>query len=472
MTAMAPDHPADPAADRHGADPRRTGSAPWLVVSRPAGRAEDPGPRTGRVLLVVGAATVVVLLVVAVVGVLAARKLAEREAVNDAANRADLLADAVVQPALRDSLPGGDPAAASVLGGVLHDYLASSSLVRIKVWTRDGRVVYSDEPRLLGRTFALDKEELAVFARPRTVAEVSDLTQPENVYERGMGRLLEVYRPVWTPDGTPLLFETYSPYDEVGTRSTELWRGFAGVTVSSLLLFAALLTPVVWRLLGRLRRAQRQREALLERAVEASDDERRRIAGTLHDGVVQELAATSFAVSGAAARADRAGADELGEELRTSAATLRGSIGGLRSLLVDIYPPSLESGGIGDALHDLAAGLRSRGLDVEVVVAPDVALDAEQERLVFRVARECLHNVRRHAAAAHVRITLARAGHDVVLGIEDDGVGFDPGQVLSRPAEGHFGLRVLADVASDAGAELAVSSRPGEGCRWRLRVPS
>jgi signal transduction histidine kinase len=441
-------------------------------VSRPATAVEEPAPRTGRLLLTVGAATAVVLLVVAVVGVLAARKLAEREAVNDAANRADLLADAVVQPALRDTLPTGDAAAVAAVGAALHDYLASSSLVRIKVWTADGRVVYSDEPRLAGRTFALDDEELAVFARPRTVAEVSDVSQPENVYERGRGRLLEVYRPIWTPDGTPLLFETYAPYDEVDTRAAQLWRGFAGVTVSSLLLFAALLTPVAWRLLGRLRRAQRQREALLERAVEASDDERRRIAGTLHDGVVQELAATSFAVSGSAARADRAGSTSLGEELRASAATLRGSIGGLRSLLVDIYPPSLQSAGLGDALHDLAGGLRSRGLTVEVEVAAGLVLDAAQERLVFRIARECLHNVRRHAAAQRVRISLTRVGRQVVLEITDDGVGFDAAQVLASPEEGHFGLRVLADVASDAGAELAVSSRPGAGCRWRLRVPA
>jgi signal transduction histidine kinase len=472
MAAMTPEPRADPAADHHGADPSPAGSAPWLVVSRRADDAGDPVPRTARLLLTVAAATVVVLVVVAVVGVLAARKLAEREAVNDAANRADLLADAVVQPALRDTLPGGDRTAAGVLGDVLREYLASSSLVRVKVWTRDGRVVYSDEPRLVGRTFPLDEEEQAVFAAPRTVAEVSDLGQPENVYERGQGRLLEVYRPIWTPDGTPLLFETYAPYDEVDTRAAQLWRGFAGVTVSSLLLFAGLLTPVVWRLLGRLRRAQRQREALLQRAVEASADERRRIAGTLHDGVVQELAATSFAVSGAAARADQAGVPALAEELRSSAATLRGSIGGLRSLLVDIYPPSLESAGLADALEDLAGGLRSRGVTVVVEAQPGMALTSAQERLVFRVTRECLQNVRRHAAARHVRVALAPESGGAVLTIDDDGAGFDPARVLAAPEDGHFGLRVLSDVATEAGAELAVSSRPGAGCRWRLRVPA
>ena len=54
-----------------------------------------------------------------------------------------------------------------------------------------------------------------MLASPTTHAEVSDLTRPENRYERGRGKLLEVYRPVWTPSGQPLLFETYSPYDSV-----------------------------------------------------------------------------------------------------------------------------------------------------------------------------------------------------------------------------------------------------------------
>jgi signal transduction histidine kinase len=390
--------------------------------------------------------------------------------VNDAANRADLLAEAVVQPALRDPLAEGDSAAAAAVGAAVDDYLESSSLVRVKVWTRAGRIVYSDEARLIGRSFTLDEEELSVFDRPRTRAEVSDLAGPENVFERGQGRLHEVYRPIWTPDGTPLLFETYSPYDEVDARAAELWRGFAGVTISSLLLFAALLTPVLWRLLARVRRAQGQRLALLQRAVEASDDERRRIAGTLHDGVVQELAATSFTLAGAAARADAVAGRPLGDELRAAAGTLRGSIGGLRSLLVDIYPRSLERGGVAEALEGLATGLRSRGVDVVVEVDAGLRLAPADERLVFRIARECLQNVRRHAAAQQVRVALVRLSHETVLEVADDGVGFDPARAV--PADGHFGLRVLADIASEAGAELAVSSRPGGGCIWRLRVPA
>ncbi|MDH2416864.1 sensor histidine kinase [Nocardioides sp. CER19] len=444
---------------------------PWLAVSRPRDPSDhgDGGPV--RVLLPVVVAALAVLVLVSVVGSYAARHLAEREAVNDAANTTDLLARAVAQPALTDGILTGDPAAAAKLSAALHDYMPASSVIRVKLWSRDGEVVWSDEPRLIGAVFPLGGEEREVLQHPATRADVSDLDEPENRYERGNGRLLEVYRPVRTPDGTPLLFETYSRYDTVTARSGQLWRGFAGVTISSLLFFAVLLTPLLWRLLGRLRRAQRQREALLEKAVDASQEERRRIAGTLHDGPVQELAATSYAVSGAAARLAATGDTATATELDHAAGTLRSSIGSLRSLLVDLHPPGLETAGLRSALGDLAAGLRPRGIHVDVDVDDELALTTEQERLVYRVARECLHNVRRHAAATRVALSLRQTAEGVVLEVADDGVGFDPAQVLADPPHGHLGLRVLADVASDAGADLAVASAPGLGCVWRLRLP-
>lgn len=464
----------DPAPAEHpdGATRERRGSAPWVVVSRSPGVTETDVPGPARLLGIVAVAAVLVLLLSVLVGVFAARKLAERQAVNDAANTADLLAEAVVQPALTDTLPTGDPAAVAALDVALRDYVDSSTLVRVKVWARDGRIVYSDEPRLIGRQFTLDQEEQEVFSRPRTRAEVSDLDKPENQFERGRGRLLEAYRPVWTPSGTPLLFETYSPYTDVDRRAGQLWRGFGGITVSSLLLFAALLIPLVWQLLTRLRAAQRQRERLLERAVVASEDERRRIAGTLHDGVVQELAATSFSIAGAAARASASGEATLAADLEGSAGALRTSIGGLRTLLVDIYPESLETAGLRDVLRDLAGTLRARDIEVHLTLPDnDPGLGPDGDRLVFRIVHECLQNVRKHASAAHVWLTLETYADRVVLEVADDGVGFDPVAALEQPPEGHFGLRVVADVATQAGAELAVSSAPGAGCRWKLTVP-
>lgn len=452
--------------------PDGAGAPPWVQVSYGEPPRDQRPERTGTVLGWVSVAAVIALVAVAIGGTFAAQDLAEREAVNDAVATSDLLAQAVITPALQDDLVKGDPGAIAALDRVVDDYLESTSIVRVKIWTADGRIVYSDEPRLINQKFPLGEDEREVLDTPITRAEVSELSEGENTYERGSGPMLEVYGPVWTPSNIPLLFETYAPYDVVNDRSGQLWRGFAGVTISSLLFFTVLLLPIVWRLLGRLRRSQRQREELLERAVDASIEERRRIAGTLHDGVVQELAATSFTVAGAAARADTLGDKRLAEELHAVARTLRSSIGGLRSLLVDIFPANLHTGGLADALADLAAPLRSRGVEVTLDLDQDqVDLDPDVERLVFRITQECLHNVRRHSGASSVRIVWRPEGSDMVLDVADDGRGFDPAEVLASPRQGHFGVRVLADVASEAGADLSVSTAPGAGCHWRLRVP-
>ena len=454
-----------------------TSSAPsgWVTLSRRTGPGlgEAPPVRTWRVLGQLVAAGALVLVVVAFLGLTASRRIAEQESVNDAARRTDLLADAVVQPALLDGVVTGDADALAALDAAVRGGVLDQDVLRVKVWDGDGRIVYSDDSRLLGSVFPLGDDEAEVLRRPATEAEVSDLDKPENVYERGQGKLLEVYRPVWTPDGTPLLFETYSRYDSVTARSTALWRGFAGITLTSLLLLLVLMLPVVWTLLDRLRRAQQHREILLQRAVDASDDERRRIAGTLHDGVVQELAASSFALAGAAERARRSAAPELAEPLRGAAGTVRASLTGLRSLLVDIYPATLHTAGLAAALADLVGGLAVRGVDVrlEVEDQADVGLVPADEQLVYRVAQETVRNAVGHAHAEHVVVRLRREGVDAVLEVEDDGVGFDVAGMLAAPADGHFGLRLLGDLASTAGAQLQVTSAPGDGCRWRLTVP-
>lgn len=445
---------------------------PWIRVAAGATvPSSEPAVQPRRVFVQVVAGALAVLVAVALAGVVASRRLAEAEAVNDAAKTANLMADAVAQPALTEGLLSSTSAAVAAMDQVVRAHVLGSSIVRVKIWDPTGRILYSDAADLIGERFPLGAEEQDVLTNPQTRADVSDLTAPENRLERGRGKLLEVYRPIWTPAGKPVLFETYAPYDEVTARTGQLWRGFAGVTLTSLLLLVVLLMPILWRLLNRLKRSQAQREALLQRAVEASTEERRRIAGALHDGVVQDLAATSFAVAGAAERAMSLGQPGLADEVRSAADTVRASIGGLRSLLLDIYPPSLATAGLEAALTDLVSTLRARGTAVLLEIGQDTGLDAAGERLVYRVAQECLNNIARHASATNVEVRLERLERNAVLSINDNGVGFDAPDLLAHPKQGHFGLRVLGDVVADAGGELLLASAPGGGTHWQLRIP-
>jgi two-component system, NarL family, sensor kinase len=422
-------------------------------------------PRQVVVRLALGLTAVLVL--VGVLGAFAAQLLAEREAVNDAANIADVFAATVVQPAITAALADGDPDAVAAFDAVARERILGPNVVRVKIWSPSGTVLYADEPELIGRTFALGDDQREALASPQTRAEVSDLSSSENEFETG-GRLLEVYRPVWAPDGRQLLFEMYSPYAPVGERSGELWRGFAGVTVSSLLLLVALTAPIVWRLLSRVRGDERERIALLERTVDASERERGRIAATLHDGPVQELVASAFAAENVATTAQQRDQHALSAQAADLAATLRGNVRALRSLLIDIYPRSLADAGVAQALADLAESVRGRGLHVTVDVADDLGpLHEDAGRLVYRVAQETVRNVAAHSGAPTAAVGLTRSGDAVILEVADAGAGFDA--VSVRP--GHFGTRIIAELAADAGATLEVATAPGRGTRWRLRVP-
>jgi two-component system, NarL family, sensor kinase len=459
----------------------------WTLADGAAATPVRPLPTRRRTLVQLGLAALAVFAVVVVGTSFAASRLAEREAVNDAAHTTNLLAVAVVQPVLTDALLRGDQTAYDSLDRVVRESVLPNGIVRVKLWKPDGTVVYADEPRLVGQRFALGAEQRDTLAHPQTRAEVSDLDRSENEFERYGGKLLEVYRPVWTPSGAELLFEVYGDYAPVQARAFDLWRGLAGVLASSLLLLLVLMAPIIWRLLDRLQSAQHQREALLLRAVDASDGERRRIAADLHDGPVQDLVASSLAVSGAAESARADGRAALAATIAEAGSTVRSSVASLRSLLVDIYPARLADSGLAPAIADLVRPLESRGVAVKVQVddAAVARLSRAEQQVVHRVTRECLRNVVRHAGATRVVVSLTRGEPEsagapaqpdvdrdrpVVLAVDDDGVGFDPQSLPSR--EGPFGVRVLADLATDIGAVLRVSSSPGGGTRWRLALPA
>ena len=297
-----------------------------------------------------------------------------------------------------------------------------------------------------------------------------DTSSPENVYERNLGHLTSVYFGLRAQDGTPVLYEEYLRSSAIAGDSSSVARLFAPVGIVALLVIAVLQVPLAWRMARRMRNAQRDRELLLQRAIDASQQERRVIASGLHDGVVQELAGHSFQMAAAIEQdGDEA---ELRRVLATGAAGTRNAIRQLRSLLLEIYPPALRDQGLSAALPDLAAPLTARGVDVEVEVDPDLVVSTEIEQLVFRAAQEAIRNVPTHAEAEHVAIGVSGEDGQVTLRVSDDGRGFDADELAGRRDQGHMGLLMLGDLARSAGGELRITSHPGAGTTVELEVPA
>jgi two-component system, NarL family, sensor kinase len=400
------------------------------------------------------------------------RDLGRNEAVRDARQFAVLSGQGIVEPEIRNEVVDGDPRALEAVDTVVQERVLGERIVRVKIWTQDGRVVYSDEPRLVGSVHPLDESKLRVLESGTARAELSTLSRPENRFEQGLGELYEVYLPIRTPDGTPLLFETYQRASEVASTERRIWLPFAALLLASLVLLWLVQVPLAWRLGGSLRRSQRDREALLARAVEASNDERRRIAGDLHDGVVQDLAGISYSLSAAADTADSETPPEIRETLEEAATGTRDSMRRIRSLLVEIHPPNLRAAGLDAALNDLVAPLPVRGIAVEIDVEADLDLSADAEQLVYRAAHEALRNVEKHASASRVEVRLAETDGVVRLEVTDDGSGFTSERRERRRAEGHVGLSLIEDLAERMGGRIFVDGSPGQGTRFVLEMPS
>src|SRR5436305_1903424 len=178
-----------------------------LRSGRRRGGAAGTPPRVDSAVARFMLGSVVAIAVIVVGGFISLRGIAVTEAKKDTLDRVQSLGRIVELSGLRDSIVHGDPRAIARLDDVVQAQVLSDSIVRVKLWTRGGTILYSDVPALIGRHFGLGDEELALFRTGGADSELSDLRKPENEFERQDGQLLEAYTVVRAPDGQPLLFE-------------------------------------------------------------------------------------------------------------------------------------------------------------------------------------------------------------------------------------------------------------------------
>ena len=404
--------------------------------------------------------------VVAVVAGYAIRRTTDHEALRNAQQVTRITALSAVEPDLTDALLRGDPKALARLDRAVHTRVLRSPIMRVKLWTLDGRIVYSDASALIGRRFALGAEELHAARTGEVDADISDASRPENTLERGFGKLLEVYLPVRTPSGRRLLYEEYLRYAAVVGSSRRQWNALLPAFGGALLILALAQLPLAWWLARRLKRREEEREGLLVRLVESSDRERRRLAHSLHTGPVQAMAGLAWRLDAAARQA----APPLSDTLSQGASDARETLRETRSLLVALHRPNLRRVGLEAALSDSAAPLRVGGVEVDLDLAG--ALDPHAEALVYRVADEALRNAHQHANPRHVSVRVRDGDGRVHLSIRDDGAGFARADLVRRRSDGHRGLALLEDLAADAGGRLTVDSAPGQGTRLELEAPN
>jgi two-component system NarL family sensor kinase len=232
-------------------------------------------------------------------------------------------ATALVAPLCTAGLGRGDAHAVSALDRVVRGQLRDGSVLRVKVWTPQGRILYSDAPALIGRSYPLRREERDLLGTAGAIAEVSDLNREENLLESAAGHLVEAYAAMAAADGTALLFEAYYVVDRVDAAARhDYWAiiPLALVTIFGLYLLQA---PLVLRLARGVDSAHRRRRGRLRRAASRADLERARAARDLRDGVVQDLAGVAYLLESTGAEAVRPATTVLQDDLRRLRRTVR-----------------------------------------------------------------------------------------------------------------------------------------------------
>jgi signal transduction histidine kinase len=428
------------------------------------------GPTARSVIVRFAAGTLAAIAVAVVGGYFVLRSVAIDEAKRQTRSRVQESAQ-LVEATVDNGLLTGRPEAVTAVDDVVVGRILSDSIVRVKIWSAGGRVLYSDDPAEIGRRYALSEEQRRLLRVGGAQVEVSDLSRPENALDRQAGRLIEAYTRIRTPSGTPMLFEIYQRFGSVTADARRLLKALAPPLLGAIALILIVQAPLFWSLTRRLQRSHEQREGLLANAVTSSRRERRRVASYLHDGPVQELAGLAFSLAPVADGAESRGADADAAVVRNVIDRLRGTVRDLRALLVDLHPPILAAAGLEAALRDLISPLAARGTKAELRVDGHDRLGPDTQALVYRVAQEAVRNVIAYADATTVEVEVDVEDSTARLLVADDGRGFAPEVRERRRLEGHLGLSLVEELARQAGGRLTVDSRDGAGTRVRLEVP-
>ena len=212
--------------------------------------------------------------------------------------------------------------------------------------------------------------------------------------------------------------------------------------------------------------------SVIVRVIEAQESERQRLSRQIHDGPAQalsnfilqtEIAMRLFDIDTERARAEL-------QSLKSSATSTFQKV---RDFIFDLRPMMLDDLGLVPTVRRYVDGFKEKtGIQASLTVTgADYRMDSAREVVIFRGIQELLSNVRQHAQAAQVRLTLDFDGHRVRVVAEDNGKGFDPPTAIAakKPAGGLATLQERMDMLSGA---LQIDSQPGQGARVVMEIPA
>jgi signal transduction histidine kinase len=409
-----------------------------------------------------------------------------------------LYVDSVVSPHLQSLSTSGElsPDDIAALDNLIANTSLGAGVVVFKVWSPDGRIVYSPDRRLMGRQFPVDPF-LARSLEGDVTAEISDLEEPENEYERaGWSRLIEVYEPVRdTLSGNVIAStEFYQLPDalEADIAQAQL-RAWIVVGVSGLLTYL-LLAGIVKRgsdtirsqekrlrhQLGELQRVLNQNARLHERVRQAAgrttalnEQALRRISADLHDGPGQTLALALLRLESLQQPCEDAACTLHNAENPDFAivhGAVKDALAELRAISAGLRLPELAPLTLADVAeraicdHERRSGTR---VDRRLGRLPEQAPLAIKIGLL-RTLQEALSNATRHGGGVDLTASVWAEDGMLRLEVSDRGPGFDP---TGAERKGRLGLAGMRERAELLGGTFEITSRLGKGTIVRASWP-
>jgi signal transduction histidine kinase len=208
------------------------------------------------------------------------------------------------------------------------------------------------------------------------------------------------------------------------------------------------------------RQTPASRRRLIADIVHAQEEERRRLAGDIHDDAVQAMTAVLLRIGLLGARLEKPEQVGLAEELEDS---VRDTIARLRRLIVGLSPPELDRAGLASAVRSALDQLK-REFEIDYSLENNLVGEPgpEARTIAYRIIQEVLANTRKHANASRVEVLFEAEDEGILVTVRDDGIGFDVETALGVIRPGHLGLKAIRERAELAEGWLRIESTPGD----------
>jgi signal transduction histidine kinase len=413
-----------------------------------------------------------------------------------------LYVESFVAPTLQSlaTSPTLSPAELDTLQALANNSPLTEKVVSFRIWSTDGHILYSPVPELIGRQFEMTGER-GQAARGDVIGDISDLSDPENVFERQhWSRLIEIYLPVRVSGGSRVIAvaEFYQLPDdleaEVNRDRLITWAMVAAATLLAYLALARVVrqgTETIARqqaelqeqvtelsaLLGRNARLSARIRQAAARTTALTELERRRIGSDLHDGPTQTLAFAMLRLDALDLPVPAGDSAEATDPADSDLAAVRGALDDamrdIRAIAAGLRTPELEESGPADIARRAVAEHERRSGSPAALTLGEVPAQAPLATKIalYRILSEALSNAARHGGGQGIAVRVAAAGPkggELLVEVADQGSGFD---TTRNPGQGHLGLAGMRERAELLGGRLELVSALGAGTTVRAYLP-